>query len=376
MFSYAQAAWYRQTLIIVATFAIGVASSELFSFLSFSGLARLMVDALLYVESDKHLYAAAKIIGVSLAAIALVIAAFSIPRLTGTRLLRFAWHAAQPRNEQVPRVDREMIVERVSDGLEEQLNKLVETVGRYLQTSQVQSDNYEGVRASLTTANTAEKVEAIVSALLEVNAQGQRDVEQLRTSLNEAKVQSAELRNRLEKTEQLVSLDPLTALPNRRHFDTFLSDAIEEAHRKYLPLCVVMADIDHFKRLNDTFGHQTGDAVLKRFAQLVKSDVRSTDLVARYGGEEFVVVLKSSPLGTAFEVAESIRAKIASSRWTDPLTGKNLGSVTASFGVAEIRDGESAEQLIDRADKELYAAKKDGRNRVIIARQRQPRIAA
>ncbi len=126
----------------------------------------------------------------------------------------------------------------------------------------------------------------------------------------------------------------------------------------------MMADIDHFKTINDKFGHRTGDAVLRQFAELLGEMVRSTDLVARYGGEEFAIVLPRAPLGNAYEIAERIRKTVEARAWDNP--DKIDLSLTSSFGIADIRDGETATDLINRADQMLYEAKKRGRNRTMI----------
>ena len=257
-------------------------------------------------------------------------------------------------------------VDRVREGLEKQLSELVVTVSCYLEANSAQSAGFEKVQASLASANTVEQVQAVVEVLISSSAQGQRDAEALRGSLKEAQAQTAALRQRLIKVEKLASLDGLTLLPNRRYFQEFLREAVEESHSDYTPLCVIMADIDHFKKVNDKFGHPTGDAVLKQFADVMSRSVRPTDFVARYGGEEFILVLKTTPMGNALQVAERIRTSIRSAAWKDPKTGTDVGDVTASFGIAEIIDGETADHLVERADKKLYLAKKNGRNRVEI----------
>ena len=255
-------------------------------------------------------------------------------------------------------------IDAVRDGLENQLSELVKTVSRFLETSSAQSSIIDGVQASLSSANTVEQIQSIIGVLIANSSQGRRDSEALRRNLREAHAQTTALRQRLATAEQLASLDTLTSLPNRRHFQKFLEDAVTEAHADYTPLSVVMADIDHFKKVNDSFGHLTGDAVLKQFAQIMAQSVRQTDLVARYGGEEFVLVLKRTPKGSASEIAERIRSNILAATWKDPKAGRDLGRITASFGIAEIRDDETVDRLLERADQKLYSAKRNGRNRV------------
>lgn len=257
-------------------------------------------------------------------------------------------------------------VDVVREGLEKQLSALLTTVSRYLETSTAQSEEFGAIKERLASADTVEKIQAVVEVLMDSSLKGQKDAEALRTDLKEAQTQTVALQQRLVKAEKLAAVDALTSLPNRRSFQEFLDKAVEESHADYTPLCVIMADIDHFKRINDKFGHPAGDAVLKQFARIVSSSVRPADMVARYGGEEFVLILKKTPMGNAVQVAERIRGNIVAATWADPNTNIDIGGLTASFGIAEIIDGETAKSIVERADQRLYAAKKNGRNRVEI----------
>lgn len=262
-------------------------------------------------------------------------------------------------------------VDAVRDGLEKQLSQLLQTVSRYLETSSAQSEQFTAIQERLASADTVEKLQAVVEVLMTNSLQGQRDAEELRSNLKDAQTQTLSLQTKLVKAEKLASLDALTALPNRRSFEAFLEKAVEESHSDYTPLCVIMADIDHFKKINDKFGHPTGDAMLKQFARIMQSSVRPTDMVARYGGEEFVLVLKKTPMGNARQIAERIRGNVLVSKWIDPNTNVDIGGLTASFGIAEINDNETAKDIVERADQRLYVAKNNGRNRVEICKPNQ-----
>src|SRR4029079_9349840 len=120
--------------------------------------------------------------------------------------------------------------------------------------------------------------------------------------LKAAQDQASALRTRLRQAEKLAALDPLTSVANRRPFEQFISSEIERSRARGTPLCLIMADIDHFKKVNDKHGHSAGDKVLKAFADLLTKSVRGGDLVARYGGEEFAVVLPQTPMGDAFRI--------------------------------------------------------------------------
>jgi diguanylate cyclase (GGDEF)-like protein/PAS domain S-box-containing protein len=157
---------------------------------------------------------------------------------------------------------------------------------------------------------------------------------------------------------ELAVTDYLTRLYNRVKLDQELLKEIRRAERYKTPLCVTLLDIDHFKDVNDTYGHQTGDAVLKAIAAVLKQNSREVDIAGRWGGEEFLIITPSTPLEQGRQFAEKLRRAIASHP-----AGASV-RVTASFGVAEYRDGDTLERLTERVDRALYRAKDLGRNRV------------
>lgn len=175
----------------------------------------------------------------------------------------------------------------------------------------------------------------------------------------------AELRRNLNEMRHAAETDSLTGIANRKHFDATLKEMIEESCVADEPLALIMADIDHFKRFNDKFGHQVGDHVLRLVSLALTQSVRGRDFVARYGGEEFAVILPQTGLSGAMAVAENIREAIASKRLTRKTTGELLGMITLSLGVAQYRHDEDPDQLVKRADDGLYRAKNEGRNRSV-----------
>jgi diguanylate cyclase len=182
----------------------------------------------------------------------------------------------------------------------------------------------------------------------------------VRSSAQEVSV----LRSKVEllRTESL--MDALTGLANRRSFDNSLQVAASEALGGQGPLSILMCDIDHFKKFNDTWGHQTGDQVLRLVAGCVSGCVKTTDVAARYGGEELSVILPRTSLADAVNVAERIRVLVEQRQIVKKSSGERLGSVTLSIGCAQLRPGEEAVEMLARADAHLYEAKRTGRNRV------------
>ena len=131
-------------------------------------------------------------------------------------------------------------------------------------------------------------------------------------------------------------------------------------------MCLVMGDIDRFKAINDTFGHQIGDEILKMFAKLLSSNVKGRDTVARFGGEEFAIILPETRLADAEHLTESIRSQLEGKELAVNNSGEPIGKITASFGIAQLGEHDDPDTLVQRADARLYEAKCAGRNRVVI----------
>jgi diguanylate cyclase len=185
-----------------------------------------------------------------------------------------------------------------------------------------------------------------------------------------------EIKDSLKQAEEHSNTDALTGLANRRSLEAFLRAAQMAAMEAGTPLSILMIDIDHFKKFNDSFGHQVGDQVLRLVGKVLAESVRDCDLAARYGGEELMAILPGAPLEACAEAAERIRRRISEARLTRRTTGEKISSVTVSVGVAQFRMGESADRMIERCDRALYQAKRAGRNRVVQEAVADEEIAA
>ena len=173
------------------------------------------------------------------------------------------------------------------------------------------------------------------------------------------------LRDRLEETVEMAMLDPLTALHNRRYMMSHLETLLQEATMRDKQVSVLMLDIDYFKVVNDTHGHDAGDAVLREFAERVRRNIRGIDLACRLGGEEFVVVMPDTDLAKAYLIGERLRQCIAAAPFDAGEKASAL-KMTASVGVAAIEQpSDTPSRILKRADQALYCAKRDGRNRVV-----------
>ena len=183
----------------------------------------------------------------------------------------------------------------------------------------------------------------------------------IQNELNRANRTLKAQRNQLEKAngtlETMAGQDSLTGLHNRRVLEKRLQDEIERAERYSLPLSLILADVDHFKTFNDTYGHPAGDEALKTFASILANSVRTSDLVARYGGEEFAILMPGTNGVQAATRAERIRRAVECHSWSNR-------QVTASLGLATLGEVCNAQTLISNADEALYHAKRSGRNRV------------
>jgi diguanylate cyclase (GGDEF)-like protein len=187
--------------------------------------------------------------------------------------------------------------------------------------------------------------------------------DQMAQSLQE---REAALQKALRETRELAITDPLTGLHNRRYLWELLGRELLKARRNGTPVAAILADIDHFKRFNDTWGHEAGDLVLKRVADVIREHVRGSDIGCRYGGEELAVILPETAPEVAVERAERIRRGIAGLRLEHG--GHRLDAVTSSFGVAIFpQHADNAEALLRAADEALYEAKKAGRDRVVVS---------
>jgi diguanylate cyclase len=193
----------------------------------------------------------------------------------------------------------------------------------------------------------------------------------LRERISELDQQVRDAEARLAEQRHLALTDALTQLPNREAYSRKLHEEVARWNRYGHPLSLVLCDVDHFKKVNDNFGHASGDEVLRLVARLLREGLRETDFVARYGGEEFVILLPETATRQAREVMNQVRESIAAASLS---TGEQRIRVTASFGIAGFNEGDASDRVFRRADAALYQAKNDGRNRVCIYSMDSPQF--
>ena len=197
---------------------------------------------------------------------------------------------------------------------------------------------------------------AIFPTILEIQ------VKNLKDEIEKINKKRVNIRNKnLQKNMELnnrAKLDALTGALNKGAFNEIIGFKIMESKHFKMPLSLVIFDIDHFKKINDTYGHPVGDKVLSEFATVIRKNIRKSEIFVRWGGEEFIILLQNTTLYNATMVAEKLRKAIENHLFPE------VGKVTASFGVTSLKNDDTIESFIKRADQALYNAKENGRNRV------------
>jgi diguanylate cyclase len=238
-----------------------------------------------------------------------------------------------------------------------------------IQTYLVSGEHFSGaLDESITTLNenpTPDQVLQAVKSLVVENSAMRDNSADLMENLNNSKNQMLEMQSSLNESRQNEMRDALTNMYNRRYFDRVLAESITNARETETPMCLIMSDIDNFKKLNDQYGHLIGDEVLKFVGSLLMNNVKGQDTPARYGGEEFVIILPNTEAANAKALIENIRGQLESARLSLSKSQQSIGKVTASFGIAQIQESEGPMELIQRADANMYKAKNAGKNCVV-----------
>ncbi len=250
------------------------------------------------------------------------------------------------------------ILQEFMDETNEILGEVRETVEEFVQ---VTKDHVNEVKLSLKSMDKKDEEKIFhedIAALRQKNKQLEEQAKQTENKVREQAKIIADLRAK-------VRIDGLTGLLNRRALENDLQKELSKVKRYHYPLSLIMCDIDHFKRINDTYGHGIGDKVLRNLALIWKKSVRETDSVYRYGGEEFMIIAPHTSKEDSFKLAERLRKKVSTYKFVVEPPDKFI-TITVSLGVTQMQPEESVQELIDRVDKALYKAKKGGRNRTVV----------
>jgi len=250
-----------------------------------------------------------------------------------------------------------------------EMDEIAAIVQSYAASSESYSGSLDRTAQALKKTLDPAQLRRTIELVIAENASMRSETSNLFDRLQQSKAQIDQLRSDLEKSREAEMRDPLTNIANRRKFEVVLEKSIQEISITRKPFCMALVDIDHFKRVNDTFGHMIGDEVIRFVASLLVKNIKGRDLAARFGGEEFALILPATDLVKATRLLDSIRAQLFAANLVVTKSQVPIGKLSASFGIVECRDGDSSDSLINRADQMLYRAKDQGRNCVVAETQ-------
>ncbi|HEY8617753.1 GGDEF domain-containing protein [Phenylobacterium sp.] len=252
------------------------------------------------------------------------------------------------------------------DALAQELDSVSRAIESARETSEAYGQQLATASKSLENED-ATAIKTMVETLTTATQRVQRENRTLETQLADTTAEVTRLREHLELVRRDAMTDGLTHLANRKAFDEALEKACAEAEAEGRTLTLAVLDIDHFKSFNDTWGHQTGDQVIRYVASVIGRAGAAPRVAARYGGEEFALIFPGEAGETALTVLEEIREEVSSRVLKRRSTNEDLGAITISAGLAERKAGEAMSSLVERADAALYASKRGGRNRTTAA---------
>jgi diguanylate cyclase len=262
--------------------------------------------------------------------------------------------------------------ERHTAELEQLVEKLDDALMRFGQSvrfAQSETSDHRGAigtQVSVLAAHAAQERNAETLRLIALSEAMLGRLEAIEQAMQRSRAESDDLRRSLAEARLEADIDHLTGLPNRRAFERRFAMAAGTARQRGEPLSVAFCDVDHFKSINDTHGHEAGDRVLRMIGAVLGERASDTCFVARHGGEEFVLLLPGHNKPSALEKVDAMRRQLASRNLINRASGKPFGRITFSGGIAEVTEAEDDRSALARADAALYRAKQEGRNRILV----------
>jgi len=261
--------------------------------------------------------------------------------------------------------DQEKEIEHLRSELQQMIHDSEEHINGATDEASRYKTKLEGHAARINKGLDSEKILRVIDALSSETQEMVDTNSDLQSKLTNMTQELSGLRHQLEMVQTELMIDGLTGLMNRKSFDNMLQETASSCQETHGNLCLMMVDVDHFKRINDNYGHIVGDEVLRFIALKMRAVIKGKDIASRYGGEEFAIILPDTPFSGALHIAEELRKSIAASKLKRKSSQQTLDNITISVGVAWYKLGEPLDDFIHRADKALYHAKNSGRNRVI-----------
>jgi diguanylate cyclase len=262
---------------------------------------------------------------------------------------------------QIPKIDDQLH--------QDLLTTIAHILGLVIEVSDESVLSSDSLTTNLEALSASEDPKVILSIASEIVAETRTFVNRTKRftkSLHETSNQIQSLHEQLDTAKKQATVDALTGLQNRRGFDETLNTLLANSTASS-EHALLLLDVDHFKNVNDSFGHLVGDKILIGIANQLARKMRGNDYLARFGGEEFAILLKDTPLKGAIIAAEHLRESVETRRWRQTKSGKEIGQITISIGIATIQHTESVDNLLERCDAALYEAKSLGRNRTKVA---------
>ena len=259
------------------------------------------------------------------------------------------------------------ILKQANDAIEAEVQRVLGMIDASTTNTNKYSKTLDSFSGKLEGSTSLDQIrEAVTKVVGETRVMAQQN-ERLQQQLAQTTEQLTEMRYSLDAVHKESQIDPLTEVGNRKFLDREMARVIKESIEADTPLTLLMIDIDHFKKFNDTFGHQVGDQVLRLVAKTLVENLKGQDIIARYGGEEFSILLPQTTVHDAEKLANGLRARLSTKQLKRRSTNETLGNINVSIGAAQLIPGEDTDDFISRADVALYKAKQAGRNRVMLS---------
>ena len=255
-------------------------------------------------------------------------------------------------------------VQEAGDRIQQTIESVSSSVKGVKKASTAYGSRLSDATSKIMESDNPEEIQKILDSVVNDTQKMVGQNQKLEAELERSVAAVSALQEDFENMRKEALTDSLTGLSNRKYFDQEIITVDGQSIDSGMPYCLILMDIDFFKKFNDNFGHQVGDQVLRLVGKTLNDNVKGQDITARYGGEEFAILLPRTELNGAMRLADKLREEVQSKELVNRKSGKKMGKITVSGGVAQSVPGQTIDDLIERADKALYQAKENGRNQI------------